>query len=146
VSQKKVVWSLVFRDSRGNLLVACCVTKKGCLEPAGAEALALLLAIQTCREMGYSKLHLEGDAKAVIDAVQSTEVDRSWMGHLIEDAKVELQAVLHWQLTFVRHEGNKVAHNLAKFALTHSTAETWHDMPPGCIHDTLLLEQATLDG
>jgi hypothetical protein len=24
---------VVFRDSRGNLLVACCVTKKGCLEP-----------------------------------------------------------------------------------------------------------------
>jgi ribonuclease HI len=137
---------VVFRDSRGKLLVARCVTKKGCLEPAGAEALALLLAIQMCREMGYSKLHLEGDAKAVIDAVHSTEVDRSWMGHLIEDVKVELQAVLYWQLTFVRREGNKVAHDLAKFALTHSTAETWHDMPPGCIHDTLLLEQAALDG
>jgi hypothetical protein len=94
--------------------------------------------------MGYSKLHLEGHAKAVIDAVHSTEVDRSWMGHLIEDVKVELQAVLHWQLTFVRREGNKVAHDLAKFALTHCTAETWHDVPPVCIHDTLLLEHLAL--
>jgi hypothetical protein len=94
--------------------------------------------------MGYSKLHLEGHAKAVIDAVHSTEVDRSWMGHLIKDVKVELLAVLHWQLTFVRREGNKVAHDLAKFALTHCTAETWHDVPPVCIHDTLLLEHLAL--
>jgi acyl carrier protein phosphodiesterase len=84
--------------------------------------------------------------KGVIEAVQSKEVDRSWMGHLIEDVKVELQAVVDWQLTFVRREGNKVAHDLAKYAWTHCLAETWHDMPPDCIHDTLLLEQLALAG
>jgi ribonuclease HI len=54
--------------------------------------LALLLALQMCREMGYSKIHLEGDAKGVIKVVNSKDADRSWMGHLIEDIKVELQA------------------------------------------------------
>jgi hypothetical protein len=57
--------------------------------------------------------------KGVIEAVQSKAVDRSWMGHLIEDVKVELQAVVHWQLTFVTREGNKLAHDLAKYAWTH---------------------------
>jgi hypothetical protein len=42
--------------------------------------------------MGYSKIHLEGDAKGVIKVVNSKDADRSWMGHLIEDIKVELQA------------------------------------------------------
>jgi hypothetical protein len=45
-----------------------------------------------CHEMGYSKIHLEGDAKGVIEVVNSKDDDRSWMGHLIEDIKVELQA------------------------------------------------------
>jgi hypothetical protein len=41
------------------------------------------------REMGYSKIHLEGDVKGVVEAVNSKDADRGWMGHLIEDIKVE---------------------------------------------------------
>jgi hypothetical protein len=44
----------------------------------------------------------------------------------------------------VKREGNKVAHNLAKFALMNCITDTWHDMHPACIRETLLLEQSTL--
>jgi hypothetical protein len=45
--------------------------------------------------MGCSKVHLEGDAKGVIDAVNSENAYRSWMGHMIEHIKVELQSFVH---------------------------------------------------
>jgi ribonuclease HI len=40
------------------------------------EAMAVLLAIQLCRELGFLRVHLEGDAKGVIDAVNYVDVDK----------------------------------------------------------------------
>jgi ribonuclease HI len=84
-----------------------------------AEAMAVLLAIQLCRELGFLRVHLEGDAKGVIDAINYVDVDKCWMGHVIEDIKVELKTLAHWKLTLtlVKREGNQVAHNLAKYAV-----------------------------
>jgi hypothetical protein len=38
--------------------------------------------------MGLIHVHLEGDAKGVIDAVNCELADRSRLGHVIEDIKV----------------------------------------------------------
>jgi ribonuclease HI len=40
-----------------------------------AEARAALLAIQLCKENGFMSVMFEGDAKVVIDAVNSTRSD-----------------------------------------------------------------------
>jgi hypothetical protein len=95
---------VVVHDFHGNLLAARCAIRTGCLAPAGVEAMVVLLAIQLCRELGCSKVHLECDAKGVIDAVNSKDADKSWMGHMIENIKVELQSFVHWQLPFVKRE------------------------------------------
>ena len=68
---------VVVRDSFGNLLAARCETRLGCLALAVAEVKAVLLAIQFCRKMGFLRVHLEGDAKIVVDAVNSVDVDKS---------------------------------------------------------------------
>jgi hypothetical protein len=83
-------FGVVVRDSHGNLLAVWCAIRTGCLALAGVEAMAVLLAIQLCHEIGCSKVHLEGDAKGVIDAINSEDAYRSWMRHMIEDIKVEL--------------------------------------------------------
>jgi hypothetical protein len=64
------------------------------LSKISAEAMAVLLAIQLCREMGFTRVHLEGDAKVVVDAVNYVDVDKSWMGHS-DDIKVELNSLVH---------------------------------------------------
>jgi ribonuclease HI len=68
--------------------------------------MALLQAIRFCREMGFTKVHFEGDAKSVIDSVHSDMVYSSGVGHLIEDIKFEIQASQQWKLTFIKREGN----------------------------------------
>jgi ribonuclease HI len=104
-------------DSSGNLLAARCDIRLGCLALAAAEAKAAMLAIQLCHEMGFLGVHLEGDAKFVVNAINSVDVDKSWLGHVIEDIKVELKSLAHWKMTFVKREGNQVAHNLAKYVV-----------------------------
>jgi hypothetical protein len=41
-----------------------------------------------CKELGLAHVHLEGDAKVVIDAVNCELADRSLLGLVIEDIKV----------------------------------------------------------
>jgi ribonuclease HI len=50
--------------------------RSSCLAPVAAEAMAVLLAIQLCRELGFLRVHLEGDAKGVIDTVNYVDVDK----------------------------------------------------------------------
>jgi ribonuclease HI len=100
---------IVVRDSFGNLLAARCETWLGCLAPMVAEAKAVLLAIQLCLEMGFLKVYLEGDVKIVVDAINSVDVGKSWLGHVTKDIEVELKSLVHWKLALVKREGNQVA-------------------------------------
>jgi ribonuclease HI len=142
--QGRMGLGVVLWDSRGTMLAARCVARDGCLAPAAAEVMALLLAIRSCHELNLSRVHFEGDAKSVIYAMNSEEVDCGWMGHIIANIKLELRTFQQWQLTFTRREGNQVAHLLTKYAVDCNQDFYWRNMPPECICDALLLEQSAL--
>jgi hypothetical protein len=74
--------SAVIRDIAGNVMAARCKMRRGYLSPVAAKAKAALLTVQLCREIGFSMVHLEGDAKGVVDAVNLGEVDKSFVGSL----------------------------------------------------------------
>jgi ribonuclease HI len=92
----------MIRDSTRTMLAARCEIRRGILSPVAAEAKAALLTVRLCCELGFRKIHLEGDAKIVVDAVNSNEEDRSWVGHLFEDIKGELSSFDGWKMSFVR--------------------------------------------
>jgi ribonuclease HI len=127
----------------GKMMVAGCQSWTGCPDASTAEAIAAKMTITKCKEMGFLKIHFEGDAKVVIDAVLSEEDDWSRKGTVIEDIKEELRTVPQWKMTFTRREGNKAAHVLAQCAVQQDMDNDWVD-PPDCIRDVLLLEQFVL--
>jgi ribonuclease HI len=133
---------VVLRDSLGHMIRAESAMFVGGLDLAVAEAKAVLHAIHVCRAMGLSKVHFEGDAKIVVDSVNSGMMDTGWMGHLIADIKLEIQAFDEWQLSFIGREGNKVAHLLANYAVKNGGNSVWNSIPPDCIRETLLLESS----
>ena len=65
------------------MVAAKCFTRKGCPSPLVAEALAALLAIQLCKEMGLSQVHFEGDSKSVVDTMNHGEEDWSLSGDCV---------------------------------------------------------------
>ncbi|XP_059461784.1 uncharacterized protein LOC132190750 [Corylus avellana] len=134
----------VIRDSQGNMVAAKTVTRKGLIEPVAAEALAALMAVQLSREMGFSRLWLEGDAKTIVDAVNSTEPDWSRIGHLVDDIRMEIQTFTSWKVAYVRREANHVAHMLARMATTQIMDRLWTFVPPDCIAETIVSEQTAL--
>lgn len=107
--EKKSGWvglGVIIRDHRGSLVAAKCVTRKGFVKPVAAEAWAALMALQLSRDLGLLQVYLEGDAKIVVDTVNSTEPDWSWQGHLVDDIQVELLSFPNWKLNHVRREAN----------------------------------------
>jgi ribonuclease HI len=92
---------VVVRDHSGKLCASKSLTRRGFLEPAPAEATAVLVAVHMCCELGLQQVWLEGDAKVVVDAVNAREPVWTRWGHLVEDISLTLQNVSCWKMSFV---------------------------------------------
>ena len=54
----------------------------------------------------------------------------SYTSSLIGDAKKHLESCYAWTCSFVRREGNSVAHKLAKFAHNIGDLVSWQEKAP----------------
>jgi hypothetical protein len=68
---------VVVRDVAGEVVAARCNLARGLLAPCAAEAWAGLQAIRLENELNLTHIELEGDAKTVVDAINSVEKDGS---------------------------------------------------------------------
>jgi ribonuclease HI len=135
--------AVVVRDHVGKMTVAKCTLRKGCPSPLVAEALAALMGMRLCREMGLQKVEFEGDAKTIVEAMNHGAEDRSSLGMILEDLKGEATLFQHWKMSFIKREGNQIAHVLAKYATQNAIDKVWAH-PPDCIRDLLLVEHVAL--
>jgi hypothetical protein len=62
-------------DEKGEVIVAQCKSIVEALDPNVVEARATLMAIQMCREHGFTKVQFEGDAQIVVNVVNANDVD-----------------------------------------------------------------------
>ena len=116
---------VIIRDHLGNVRAARSITRTGYMEPTAAEALAMFYGANLCKELDLQNCVLEGDAQAVVLAVQIGISTGNRWGHLVEGIRSTLHHCLSWNVRHVRREGNAVAHGLAK-ATTHDVIDkTW---------------------
>lgn len=101
------------------------LAKQGFLDPSAAKAWAGVQALSFGKEMGLSRLILEGDAKVVVNAVNFEATDWSKIGHLVEDMKMLLSDFSQWQVKGVGFAINSVAHTIAKMATREGVDRTW---------------------
>jgi hypothetical protein len=78
---------MVLRDEEGNVRAAKCMVKRGRFEPSTVESIAAVQTLAFCRELRLTKIQLEGDAKNIVDALNSGEANWSKVGHIIADAQ-----------------------------------------------------------
>ncbi|KAL0001636.1 hypothetical protein SO802_015417 [Lithocarpus litseifolius] len=82
------------------------------------EALATLKALTFAHKLGFQNVILEGDALGLIQALKSQEQNLYPLGLLVEDVKVYLNHFSRVLYSHVKRNGNSVAHNLAKHAIS----------------------------
>ena len=134
----------VVRDETRMVIATECKSVVGALDPTVAEARAVLLTIQLCRERGFTKVHFEGDTQNVVSAVHLRAVDWSSFGLMVEDIRLDLQAIPLWKMTHVRRERNCAAHSLSKFATINFVDRQWLFQSLECILDIVRMEQSAL--
>ena len=78
-------FGVIIRDHKGDVKVMDSRWSRGFLSPFAAKAQVVLVAIQLCLEMSFTKVYLEGDAKGVVEGVLSKEKNNGQYGHVLED-------------------------------------------------------------
>ena len=81
-------------------------------------------------ELGLHRATVEGDLEVVVKALRCKEYGLAPYAHLIKD--VSLFSGLYSELSYshVKRDGNKVAHNLARLALTTQSCTVWMEDVP----------------
>jgi hypothetical protein len=72
--------------------------------------------------------------------VQGKGVDRSLVSAMIMDIKHELASRASWSVAKIWREQNKIAYNLAKFALKLRSSQESYVVVPPCIQDLVLCD------
>jgi hypothetical protein len=66
-----------------------------------------------------------GDAKSIVDVVNSDEQDWSRKGHITNGIRANVHTFEHWTFTHTSREANQVAHELVKLATKLSKDAVW---------------------
>jgi ribonuclease HI len=133
----RVGFGVVIRNHCGAMVASKSHFRTGFIDPTTAEAMAALMAVQFCVEMGIQQVILEGDAKNVVAAVTSDEPDESGRGQLTADICMSLRSIQVWEMRHICSEANKVAHGIAKLAMSATMNKVWLYDPPDCIRNYL---------
>ena len=106
------------------------------------ETLAARRAVEFALELGFDNIVLEGDSEILIKLLNSCSRSLSPFGHIINDIIFLASRFACFSTTHVKRHCNKVAHSLARRAISFPPLSVWmEDVPP----DLLSVIQADLN-
>ncbi|XP_048493657.1 uncharacterized protein LOC125494128 [Beta vulgaris subsp. vulgaris] len=121
----------VARDNEGDVVMATCRKWRGNFDVEVAEAIGMRHALKIAREAGFKVLILETDNFQLYHQLTSRKAPSSSFGNVVNDILVMSRACDSVSFSFVKREGNRVAHNLAKGSENVVEELVWlEDYPP----------------
>lgn len=120
----------VVRDSVGEVVVSTCERVEGAMDVALAEALAVRHGLQIAIEAGFSSLVLEMDNFTVYSKLQRRKQEASTLGSILHDIHRLANQCFNVSFSFVKREGNGVAHALAKLSCKFEGLRVWLEEYP----------------
>ncbi|XP_018813588.2 uncharacterized protein LOC108985665 [Juglans regia] len=135
--QSRMGVGVVIRNWEGSVTATLRSSRCIFLDAKLAEAMAALRAVLLCKQLGISRVLLEGDALNVVNDINSEAKDWSSVGLIIQDIKAELQNLEYGSIQFISRNSNCIAHCLAKDALKLSQESITMEGIPLCIQHML---------
>lgn len=102
------------RDKDGEVLMATCCVLPGSMEVDQAEALAMRHSMKIAIEAGFRSLVVETDSQKLYNYLSKGRKASSSFGMLVSDIQVQARLCTNVVYSFVRRNGNRIAHKLAK--------------------------------
>lgn len=133
----------VLRDSEGRMKWAMAHRLCGYKSPLIAEALAMRAGVSAVADMGLQNVIMETDCLQVVQAMANeSEPFLSEVQGIIHDCLMTGLAIQGRMVRHTRREGNRVAHELAKYSLAQGGELSWFDGFPRQIVDIARIELA----
>ncbi|XP_042962506.1 uncharacterized protein LOC122296780 [Carya illinoinensis] len=121
---------IIMRDSDGGLQACLTTPREQIFSIFQVEIAIFHRALELCVELGMNQVIFEGDAKVVIDAINSKCEDNSWLSQETEDIQQLIELHPTWRLSFVYRSTNNVAHTVAKVAIKEVEETVWLEDGP----------------
>lgn len=115
----------IFKDSEGEILASICSFKHLIHRPELVKALALRRIMKLSLELGFSYVVFEGDCQWLINLVNSNFESLSDLRLVLYDIQQLLNQHPLQSIKFIYREANKVANNLAKWAIHNDNELLW---------------------
>jgi ribonuclease HI len=135
-SSRQMGVGVVIRNHNGECIAACSELVDAVTSPELAEALAVRRAISLAGEEGFGKVLVVSDCLSVIQRINSTVIDRSVVGVIVQDIKHSSGSFEEISFSHVRRHLNESAHILARSA-KRFISSTFRNFAPDCIRKTL---------
>ena len=100
-----------------------------------AKALAARRAVRFATELCVFQMIIEGDFSRVISALKGFGHCRTLFGHIIDESKRIGGTLRSCLFQLLRHEGNRLAHCLAKNAVLSTNTDVWVKSLPEEVED-----------
>ncbi|KAL8530588.1 hypothetical protein ACS0TY_007571 [Phlomoides rotata] len=107
---------MVLRDNFGEFIIGRSRVFEGCVGADIREALGFFEALSWLKEVRYDEVMVEGDAKIVVDAINSPVKQNSTFGDCIDVCRTILLDSPRSAVIFAKRSANVIAHELAKIS------------------------------
>ena len=130
IQKQRVGRGIVARKDDGGLIGAWADSEDKLGEPAVEEALAIRQALNIAKQKGWRKVLIQSDCKGIIDKINARKAADPHIGVILFDILKLRQVFTECSFSFIKREGNFVAHHLAKFAINLMNDFEWQDSFP----------------
>ncbi|XP_021748542.1 uncharacterized protein LOC110714345 [Chenopodium quinoa] len=134
----------IMRDALGEVVAAMCLRVDGQFGADIAEALAMRHALCIAIESGFRRVCVETDCLKLHSYVSKGNAPPTEFGSIVHDILHIAKGCQSCSFTFVKRSGNRVAHELAKLALSFDSLRVWLEEVPGCIAEFVLADLSPL--
>jgi ribonuclease HI len=135
-SSRQMGVGVVIRNHLGECVAACSELLNEVTTPEITEVLAVRRALSLADGEGFGKVQVVSDCLSVIQRIESTTIDRSPVGVIIQDIKSLAFSFEAISFKHVRRHCNESAHILARLAESFISS-TFRNFTPECIRKTL---------
>ena len=130
---------VVIRDWEGQIIAALSQKVRFPGSVDLVEALAACRAISFAKELSIHQMVIEGDSLRVIQAINGIRPVRTMYGHVIDDIRF-LSSSISCSFLHVKRKGNRLAHALARRAVSTADTDVWLEDLPQDLDDVFQLD------
>ena len=121
---------MVVRTHTSAILASLAQSISKALQLAKIEAIVATRALEFGHELGLTEAILEGDSKLIVNSLKTGKATMVSVEPLILDATHFSSLYTKLLYSYCRRDGNKLAHNLARFSIHVTNYSAWMEEVP----------------